>query len=96
MIENDIHKLLLSYGMLPMLSVLKELEVKEDYSNCVIIRDAVNSFKSRFSFVFSPEKEIQTEEEYLAYYENIKTGCSKIAKSNMQYYISDIKEKLKL
>lgn len=94
MIEKDIHKLLLSYGMLPMLSVLKELEVKEDYSSCVIIRDAIDSFKSRFSFVFSPEKE--TEEEYLAYYENIKTGCSEIAKSNMQYYIKEIKEKLKL
>lgn len=94
--ENDIHKLLLSYGMLAMLTVLKELEVNEEYGKCIPIRDAINSFKNRFYFVFSAEKQLETEEDYINYYEDIKKGCGKIAKSNLEYYVEDIKEKLEL
>jgi len=94
--ENDIHKLLLSYGMLPVLKVLWELEEKEDYDNCIFIRDGINSFKSRFALVFSGDKEIETEEEYYKYYLQYSDKCGEIIKSNLEYYIKEIKEKLLL
>jgi len=92
--ENEIHKLLLSYGLLAMLTVLKELENNEDYDKCISIRDAVNSFKSRYSFVFSREKGLETEEDYINYFEDLKKGCGKIAKNNLQYYVEDILDKI--
>lgn len=94
--ELDIHKLLLSYGMLPVLSVLKELEAKEDYDKCISLRDGINSFKERFYFAFSDEKKIESEEEFYAYYENYSSKCSDIIKSNLEYYIREIKEKLEI
>lgn len=94
--ESDIHKLLLSYGMLPVLTVLKELEAKEDYEGCISLRDAISSFKNRFYFAFSAEKRIETEEEFYNYYEKYSSQCSEIIKSNLEYYIREVKEKLEL
>lgn len=96
MTEIMIHKLLLSYGLLPMMTVLEELVENEDYEKCMLIRDGIASFKEKYSYVLSAEKAITSEQDYIEYYEDLKRGYSKIAKHNMQYYIKDIKLKLEL
>jgi len=96
MLENDIHKLLLSFGMLPMITILRELEDKEDYDKCISLRDAINSYRAKYYFAFSADKKIETEEDYEDYWNQFGKEYGRIAKGNMSYYIKEIKEKLEL
>lgn len=96
MLENDIHKLLLAYGLLPMNKVLSGLEAKERYEECFEIKSAIDTFKSRFRLALYGDKDIETEEEYYEYYKQYSDKCGEIIKSNMEYYIKEIKEKLSL
>jgi len=94
--EIEIHRLMLSFGALPLLEIIKELEVVEKYEECHILKSAVDSFMKKYNLDFLAEKRIKTVEEYSEYYENLKKGCGEIAKQNIEYYIKECKEKLKL
>lgn len=94
--ELEIHKLLLSYGILPMITVLKELEDKEDYDKCISLRDAIHTYRTKYYFAFSADKKIETEEDYEDYWNQFGKEYGRIAKSNMKYYIKEIKEKLEI
>ena len=94
--ETDIHRLMLAYGALPLMEIIKELEAVEKYEECHMLKSAVDSFMNKYDLSFLAEKRLKTVEEYTQYYENLKKGCGKIAKSNIEYYIAECKEKLKL
>lgn len=94
--EADIHKLILSFGVLPILEIVRELEVIEKYEECHTLKSAADSFLEKYNLDFLREKRIKTVEEYSQYYENLKKGCGEIAKQNIEYYIKECKEKLNI
>lgn len=81
---------------MPVYKVLSELEQKERYEECFELKKGIDSFKERFCFIFSREKECETEEDYLNYYLQFSDKCGEIIKSNIKYYVKEIKQKLEL
>ena len=98
MTENDIHKCLVSYGFFPMTLILKELESENKFEDCALILKSMISYRERFKLV---EDNIPTkwsekfEEEYYSYFKNLDVKGELLAKGNMEYYIKDIKKRLK-
>lgn len=94
MTENDLHKCLLAHGFYPMVLVLRELEKQERFEECTIILDAMNSYKERYNVEYDTFYSKKLEEEYFSYYKEYR--FLELAKSNVEYYIKDIKNRLKL
>ena len=94
MTENDVHKCLISNGFYPMVLVLKELEKQERFEECKFILDAMNSYKERFNVEHDTFHSKKLEEEYFSYYKEYH--FLELAKNNVNYYIKDIKNRLKL
>lgn len=92
--ENDVHKCLLSYGFYPMTLVLKELEGREEFEKCKNILDAMNSYKERFNVQYDTYCSDNLKKEYFSYFQ--EKNIKELAKSNVDYYIKDIKNRLKL
>lgn len=99
MTENDIHKCLISYGFFPMTLVLKELEQENRFEECNIILKAMLSYRERFKIV---EDDIPTqwsedfEKEYYSYFKKLDDKGELLARGNTDYYLRDIKNRLKL
>lgn len=99
MTENDIHKCLISYGFFPMSLVLKELEKENRFEECSEILKAMLSYRERFKIV---EDDIPTqwseefEKEYYSYFKKLDTKGELLARGNTDYYLRDIKNRLKL
>lgn len=99
MTKNDVQKCLVSYGFFPMTKVLIELESKNRFEDCALILEAMQEYRLKFHIV---EDDIPTqyskefEKEYFSYFKKSDGEGELIAKSNLEYYIKDIKERLKL
>lgn len=97
--ENNIHKCLISYGFFPFTIILKELEEQDRFEECGIILRAMTSYRKKFKLV---EDDIPTkwsdsfENEYYSYFKKIDENGILLAKSNILYYLKDIKQRLKL
>ena len=97
MTEKSIHQAIVSFGILPMTLVLKQLEYEQRFEECLEIKNAIEAFNKRFSYYNHPTQysEELEKEYYEAMGELTKTDC-KIAKGNMEYYIREINKKLEL
>ena len=99
MTELDVHKCLISYGFFPFTLILKDLEKDSRFEECSTILNAMNSYRQRFKIV---EETIPTqwskefEDEYYSYFTKLDENLQLIAKSNIQWYLKDIKQRLKL
>lgn len=97
--ENDVQKCLLSYGFFSMTKILKELEEEDRFEECQAILDAMINFKERF-IVFKDRLPLQwsekMEQEYYKYFSNLTDEGELVAKQNLEWYLKDIKKRLKL
>ena len=99
MLENEIHKCLIYFGFFPMTLIIKELEYQEKFEECCQILNAMNTYRKRFTIV---EDDIPTqwsekfEKEYYSYFKKLDDNGELLAKGNMNYYLKEIKQKLKL
>jgi hypothetical protein len=97
--ELDVHKCLLSYGFFPMLLILREKELKEEYLICAKIKNAIISFKENHPFLGEEYKTKYTEEiekEYYSYFKRLTFEGELLAKKNIVYYLKDIKQRLNI
>lgn len=97
--ETDVHKCLISYGFYPMTLIIKSLEEDNRFEECAIILDAMLSYRKRFSIV---EDEIPTrwskdfEKEYLSLFKTVSESGRLLIEDNLEYYLKDIRQRLKL
>ncbi len=99
MTQNDIHKCIISYGLYPLTLVIKELEDSESYEKCAEIKNAVEEYKRKFDYLKTGELErwsIELEMEYFNELTRITKTDGSIVKSNMEWYVKDIKKRLKI
>ena len=95
--ENNIHKCLISFGFFPMTLILKELESEDRFEECISILNAMNTYRKKFNIV---EDDIPTkwsesfEKEYYSYFSKLDINGELLAKSNMEYYLKEIKKRL--
>jgi len=95
--ENDIHKCLLSYGIYPMTLILKELETENRFEACAFILKAVLSYRAKYVNIIDDIPTQWSEDFEKEYYDYFKSDEHReIAKSNLEYYIKDIKKRLGL
>lgn len=94
MTEKDVHKCLISNGFYPMVLVLKELEKQDRFEECKFILDAMNSYKERFNVEYDTFHSDKLEKEYFSYYK--ESHFLELAKNNVNYYMSDIRNRLNL
>lgn len=96
MTEIAITKCLASYGFYPFTIILRELEQQDRFEECARILEVMNAYRERFSIV---EDDIPTqwsekfEEEYYGYFKAVNRERMK---SNVEEYIKDIKNRIKL
>lgn len=99
MIEEDIHKCILSYGFFTLTLILKELEEQDRYEECNTILKAMISYRERFKII---KEEIPTrwsedfEKEYYSYFKKLDSNGELLARGNMEGYLLDIKKRLQL
>jgi methenyltetrahydromethanopterin cyclohydrolase len=97
MTENDVHKCLMSYGVFPMTTILKELEEQNRFEECHIIHSSILSYINRYPSIVGHIKTQWSkdfEKEYYAYFKNEE--YKQIAKENLEWYLKDIKKRLQL
>lgn len=99
MTERDIHKCILSYGVLAMTAVINTLERFERYEECNVLKLALQSFFAQFPNLGYTQVTKYTKQLEDEYYKNLgeltKTDCS-ITRENLYYYIEEIFLKLDL
>jgi len=94
--EVEIHRCLISHGFYPMTLVLKELESVNRFEDCSYIYKAMISFKEKYN-LFDYAVPTRWSEEFEKFYFNYFSAANKeLVESNLQYYIKDIKERLRL
>lgn len=82
-----------------MTKILKELEQEGRFEECAIILKSMVSYKDKFKLV---EDDIPTqwseefEKEYYNCFKKLDSSGELLARSNMDYYLKEIKERLKL
>ena len=99
MTELDVHKCLFSYGTYPMTIILHHLEVEDRFEDCKLILESMNSYRARFKHVTEelPTKwSKEFEKEYFSYFKKMNEEGQLIARENLEYYVRDIKQRLKL
>lgn len=99
MTTNDVQKCLISYGFFPMTLVLRELELAERFEECKIILGAMLDYRKRFTIVsedIPTQYSKEFEQEYFSYFSKLDDKYELIAKSNLEYYVGDIKKRLQL
>lgn len=100
MTENDIHKCILSYGLMAFTKLLNELELQERFEECAVLFSALNSFLAKYPFIFENDSftkwSKEREDKYYEHLMEITKTDGTVAKSNMEFYIKDIKQRLKL
>lgn len=99
MIETEIHKCILSYGMIPMSKIIYELELEERYEECAVIFNAFNSFLAQYPAIINEswrKYSQQVEDEWIENIKKVTNTDGSIARDNLKYYLKDIKERLKL
>jgi hypothetical protein len=97
--ENDTHKCLISYEFFPMTKILQELEQVERFEECNIILNTMNNYRERFKIVtddIPTQYSKDFENEYYSYFKKLDDNLQLIARSNIEYYIADIKKRLLL
>jgi hypothetical protein len=97
--ENEIHKVIISYGFYPMTLVLKDLEEREMFEECALILNAMKSYRDKFKIVTDeiPTKwTLEFEKEYFSYFKKVDESGKLIAKENLNYYLKDIYKRLEL
>ena len=96
MTKEAIKKCLTSYGFYPFTLILLELEEDDRFEECAQILSEMNDYREKFSIV---EDDIPTmwsekfEEEYYSYFKAVNRERMK---SNVEGYIKDIKNRIKL
>lgn len=94
--ERDVYRCLLSYGFYPMTLVLKDLEKEDRFEECNFILEAMNSYKEKIKLDDIVEISTKWSEDYKKEYYTYFGWEIELIENNLNYYIKDIKNRLKL